>query len=161
MTGLDALSDRILEAAVIVTDRQYTELESWDTAVVQPPEVLAGMSAWCQDHHGASGLTERVPHGLSEAEVDAKLAQLIACHWAGNPAILCGNSIHQDRKFIDRWLPQTAALLHYRMLDVSAFKVLFRERYQVVFEKRNAHRALDDIRESIAELQHYEQFIHL
>lgn len=161
MTGLDATTDRILEVAVVVTDSNYMERETWDTAVYQPPAVLEAMSAWCVEHHGASGLTERVPQGLPEKEVDARLAATIHNHWGEEPAVLCGNSIHQDRKFIDLWLPLTAGRLHYRMLDVSAFKVLFRERYNVVFEKRNTHRALDDIRESIAELRHYEKFIRV
>lgn len=158
MTGLEATRDRILEAAVIITDRQWQELECWETAVCQPAEVLAGMNDWCQQHHRDSGLLERVPEGISESALDARLTDCVARHFGDVPAILCGNSIHQDRKFIDRYLPQFASRLHYRMLDVSSFKVLFQEVYGQHYPKQNRHRALDDIRESIAELSFYQGF---
>lgn len=161
MTGLDASSDRILEAAVIVTDRDWNEIVTWESAVWQPDEVLAGMNDWCQTHHAASGLLERVSGGIHENELDETMKRICAQYWGDVPVILCGNSIHQDRKFIDRYLPLFTARLHYRMLDVSSFKVAFRELYDVRFAKRNAHRALDDIRESLAEFRHYLSFIEL
>ncbi len=155
MTGLDAATDRILEAAVIVTDRDWNEVETYETAIYQPPEVLAGMNEWCQTHHAESGLLDRVPEGVNEVELDAALEGICEQYWGGVPVILCGNSIHQDRKFVDRYLPLFAAKLHYRMLDVSSFKVAFKELYDVSFAKQNAHRALDDIRESLAEFRYY------
>ncbi|GHB90816.1 oligoribonuclease [Cerasicoccus arenae] len=160
MTGLDSLTDRIIEAAVIVTSPDFSEtLNEWETAVFQPPEVLASMDEWCQKTHGASGLTERVPHGITEDALDEKLAATVDQFWSEKPVILCGNSIGQDRKFVDRYLPRFASKLHYRMLDVSSFKVVFQERYDQSFPKRGTHRALDDIRESIAELQFYLQAV--
>jgi oligoribonuclease len=161
MTGLDASSDHILEAAVVITDYKWLELESYETPVYQTPQTLAGMNQWCQKHHRESGLTTRVPHGISEAQLDQRLSQIIDARWQGTPAILCGNSIHQDRKFIDKWLPQTARRLHYRMVDVSTFKVVFQECYGKNFQKAGTHRALDDIRESLSEFRHYLQFIHV
>lgn len=155
MTGLDAAVDRILECAVIVTDHDFNELEHWDSAVYQSAAVLEGMNEWCQTHHRDSGLLDRVPEGIEEAELDRLLSAKVDVRWGHTPVILCGNSIHQDRKFIDRYLPSFARRLHYRMLDVSAWKVAFIELYGLRFDKHNTHRALDDIRESIAEFRYY------
>lgn len=156
MTGLNPECDRILEAALIVTSPDFNAtLLEWETAVFQPPEILAGMNEWCQKTHGASGLIDRVPTGVSEEALDEKFAAAAEQFWGQQPVILCGNSIGQDRKFVDRYLPRFAAHLHYRMLDVSSFKIIFQERYDQPFSKRGTHRALDDIRESIAELQFY------
>lgn len=190
MTGLDPQSDRILEAAAIVTPvaPALEVVATWESAVYQPPEVLEQMNDWCKKTHGASGLTARVPSGVSEAELDAALCALADRFWpqsspagsvqeqsaqehgtqgqstegknpqgqGGQPVIiLCGNSIGQDRKFVDRYLPRFAARLHYRMLDVSSFKIAFQELYGLAYKKQGTHRALDDIRESIGELQFY------
>ena len=155
MTGLDASTDRILEAAVIVTDRDWNEVKVWESAVFQPDAVLAGMNDWCKTHHAASGLLDRVAGGISENELDATLADIGKQYWGEVPVILCGNSIHQDRKFVDRYLPGFASCLHYRMLDVSSFKVAFSELHAISFKKENTHRALDDIRESLAEFRYY------
>lgn len=156
MTGLDPLTDRILEAAVIVTNKQLEPIFEWESAVVQPPEVLENMNDWCKHHHAASGLLERVPEGITESQLDDALAEIILAHFKKkNPVIICGNSIAQDRKFIDQHLPKFAARLHYRMLDVSSFKIVFREMLGREFKKQNSHRALDDIKESIAELKYY------
>ncbi|MGE9295852.1 MAG: oligoribonuclease [Puniceicoccales bacterium] len=156
MTGLDAATDRILEAAIIVTAPDFGDvLAEWETAIFQPADIVAGMNEWCQKTHGESGLIKRIPTGISEEELDAKLAGFVEQYWGDTPAILCGNSIAQDRKFVDRYLPRFAAKLHYRMLDVSSFKVIFQERYDRKFPKQGTHRALDDIRESIGELKFY------
>ncbi len=156
MTGLDPTTDRILEAAVIVTNKQLEPVFEWESAVVQPPEILESMNDWCKHHHAESGLIERVPQGITEIQLDEKLAEIAVAHFKKkNPVVICGNSISQDRKFIDKYLPQFAARLHYRMLDVSSFKIVFREMLGREFKKQNTHRALDDIRESIAELSYY------
>ncbi|MEM9226477.1 MAG: oligoribonuclease [Verrucomicrobiota bacterium] len=155
MTGLVPEVDRILEAACIVTDKALQEEHTYETAVFQRQEVLAGMNDWCQKTHRESGLVERVPEGITEAELDAKLLDICNDYFSEDPIILAGNSIGQDRKFVDRYLPGFAARLHYRMLDVSSFKIVFQTCYGKQFNKRNTHRALDDIRESIAELRHY------
>lgn len=162
MTGLDPATDRILEAGVVITRKDdFSVLEEWDTTVYQPREVLEGMNDWCKKHHGESGLTERVPHGIGEVELDARLEACAEKHFGEAAVILCGNSIGQDRKFVERYLPRFAGRLHYRMIDVSSFKTVFAECYGQKFAKRQTHRALDDIRESIAELRHYLSFVHV
>ncbi len=161
MTGLNPIDDRILESAYIITDKTLREITMGDTAVYQTPEVLAGMNDWCQKTHRESGLVDRVPGGISEAALDEALLEVVNLHFGEEPVILAGNSIGQDRKFVDKYLPKFAARLHYRMLDVSSFKVVYQTCYTQRFEKQNTHRALDDIRESIAELRHYMSFIRL
>lgn len=156
MTGLDPEVDRILEAGVIITDKYLEPVYEWETAVFQPSEVLESMNDWCKHHHGESGLLKRVPEGISEEDLDRTLGEIATKHFKKkNPVVICGNSIAQDRKFIDKYLPQFAERLHYRMLDVSSFKIVFREMLGREFKKANSHRALDDIRESIAELKYY------
>jgi oligoribonuclease len=156
MSGLDPEQNRILEVAALLTDLDLAPGENYEQVVFQPPEVLDAMDDWCRKTHRKSGLTERVPHGAAEADVDAALCRLLDTKGkdAGR-AVLAGNSIAQDRKFVDRYLPQFAARLHYRMLDVSSFKVIFEHRLGYKIQKQNKHRALDDIHESIAELKLY------
>jgi len=155
MTGLDPRRDRIVEAAVIVTDKHLKIRHQFESAVFQPPKVLAGMSEWCQTQHKRSGLIERVPTGMTEARLDDQLCALGQSFFKKNPVILAGNSIAHDRKFVEAYLPRFAATLHYRMLDVSSFKIVFADMFGKEFKKRKQHRALDDIQESIAELQYY------
>lgn len=156
MTGLEPETDRILEAGVIITNKQFEPVYEWESAVFQPPEVVSGMNEWCQHHHAASGLTARIPDGITELQLDDKLCEIALTYFKKkNPLIICGNSISQDRKFIERYLPKFAARIHYRMLDVSSFKIVFREIYGREFVKENTHRAIDDIKESIAELKYY------
>lgn len=161
MTGLEPETDRILEAAAIITDRELHPVESYETAVFQTPEVLANMGAWCRKHHGESGLTARVPDGIREEELDEALVELVSRYLPTKSVILCGNSIGQDRKFVEAYLPRFAERLHYRMLDVTAFKIVFRDMLDIRHEKEQKHRALDDIRESIDELRYYLQFVKI
>ena len=114
------------------------------------------MNEWSKKQHKVSGLIERIKSsGLSEDVVKNQLVGFIKAQFGNEPAILAGNSIHNDRKFIEKWWPEVNDLLHYRMLDVSAFKILMQGKYNVAFEKNNSHRAFDDIQASIAELQYY------
>lgn len=156
MTGLDPNIDRILEAGIIVTDKFLEPVFEWETAVIQPPETLEKMNDWCKHHHAKSGLLDRIPGGISESQLDQRLAEIVLTHFKKkNPVVICGNSISQDRKFIDQYLPKFSERLHYRMLDVSSFKIVYREMLGREFKKQNTHRALDDIKESIAELKYY------
>jgi len=156
MSGLDVEKCRILEVAAIVTDLDLNEVATFHRIVHQPAAVLEAMDSWCQNQHGKSGLTAAVPNGDPEADVEDALVAFLQTHWPSREKIiLCGNSIGTDRKFIDRYWPKAAAKLHYRMVDVSSFKVVLRQRLGVAFEKKGGHRAVDDIRESIAELAHY------
>ncbi len=161
MTGLDVNKEVIIEAACIVTDLNFKELESFETVVKQPQSYLDSMDAWNTEHHGKSGLTAKVSTGMEPDAVEFRLISMIDRHFPESKTdmklrpILAGNSIAQDRLFIDKHMPQLSARLHYRMLDVSSWKIMFNNKFDRVYKKQNAHRALDDIRESIGELRYY------
>ena len=156
MTGLDETKDVILELAAIVTDLDFNVLDQLHHVVFQPQEILDGMDDWCKKTHGDSGLTAKVRDGTPLATVESELLALMAKHFdAKEPILLAGNSIGNDRRFIDKYMPEAAKRLHYRMIDVSSFKEIFRQKYGVKVEKKNHHRAVDDILESINELKTY------
>lgn len=155
MTGLDPAVDRIIEVAAIVTDFNFAVLDTYESVIFQPPDVLATINEWSRSTHTASGLLAKVSAAPSEQIVIAEFAQFIGKNFGSDPAVLAGNSIHQDRRFIRKWWPQIDALLHYRMLDVSSYKIVMQAKYGKEFAKKETHRALDDIKESIAELQYY------
>jgi oligoribonuclease len=159
MTGLEVETHRILEVAVIVTDWSLNPLKTFSTAVRQPEEELRKMDEWCVKTHTSSGLLKRVPGGMSETALDTALNELLNGFFSTDErVVLCGNSIGQDRKFVDKYLPQFAARLHYRMLDVSSFKIVFENAFNQKFKKQNKHEALGDIEESIAEFRYYMSF---
>lgn len=157
MTGLDPHKDRILEVAAIATDWNFKEYATCEAVIHQPPKVLAGMDEWCRAQHGASGLTERVQGSkVTGNEAETMLIKLVEEHFkSGNKVILAGNSIHMDRRFIIHHWAKLDEKLHYRMLDVSAWKVVFEGKYRQKFTKPEQHRALEDIRGSVEELRHY------
>jgi len=160
MTGLDPDRDTILEIATLITDNRLVPVADGPVlAIHQPPAVLSRMDAWNQEHHGASGLTERVVAStLSMAAAEAQVLEFVKRYCPERSSPLCGNSICQDRRFLARYMPALEAYLHYRNLDVSTVKELVRRWYPdgpKPPEKRHAHLALDDIRESIAELRFY------
>lgn len=156
MSGLDENKDRILEVAVVITDMDFSPLDEFHRIVYQPQEVLDGMDEWCQRTHGESGLTAAVPTGTPIVTVEGELLALTDKHFkSGERIVLCGNSVGNDKRFLDRYMPELAKRLHYRIIDVSSFKEVFREKYGIKFEKGNAHRAVDDVHESIRELKLY------
>jgi oligoribonuclease len=163
MTGLDANKERIIEVAAIMTDGQLTELATGpDLVIHQPDDVLAAMDEWNRTHHTASGLVDRVKAStVTEAEAEALLLAFVNVHVPSpkDRPVLAGNSIHQDRRFIRRYMPKLDARLHYRMVDVSTIKELARRWFPQIIarqpQKKDTHRALDDIRESIDELRYY------
>jgi oligoribonuclease len=167
MTGLDPMRDRILEIATLVTDSDLNLLaEGPVLAIHQPEPILEAMDQWNKTHHGASGLIARVrasrcDEPLAERETLAFVEQWVA---AGRSPI-CGNSVCQDRRFLARWMPHLEAHFHYRSLDVSTPKVLmqrWRPDLEAGFTKAAKHQALDDIKESVAELRYYrEHFFRL
>lgn len=162
MTGLDDTRDSILEVAVVLTDVNFQTLKEYQSVVYQTQTVLENMNDWCKKHHGESGLTAEVPSGKPLASIEKELISMIDEHYPKNEKIvLVGNSIHNDRRFIDRWMPEFAKRLHYRMIDVSSFKEVYRSRYGMKFEKKNTHRATADIQESIRELSHYLSFVNV
>lgn len=156
MTGLDPQQHVIIEIAAEVTDFNFKTLASYEALIKQPERKLKHMNPWAQAQHDKSGLTERVrKQGLSEKEVIQQLVGFIKGQFGDEPAVLAGNSIHNDRLFIRRWWPEVEALLHYRMMDVSSYKIVMQAKYGLQFEKKETHRAFDDIQASIAELQYY------
>jgi len=164
MSGLDPERNTILEIATLITDADLGVVaEGPVLAIHQPDAVLEGMDDWNRDHHAASGLTARVrssPYSMADAERETLAFVRRYCTERSSP--LCGNSIHQDRRFLVRYMPQLDAYLHYRNIDVSTVKELVRRWYPNgphPPEKRHAHLALDDIRESIDELRFYRQHV--
>jgi oligoribonuclease len=156
MTGLDCETDVIIEIAAEVTDKDFKTLASYEALIKHPEEKLTSMNPWAQAQHDGSGLTDRIrQEGKPEQDVIHELIGFIKAQFGDEPAILAGNSIHNDRTFIKKLWPEVDQLLHYRMLDVTAFKIVMQMRYGVEFEKKDAHRAFDDIQASIAELQYY------
>src|SRR5688572_29338532 len=139
MTGLDPERERIIEIAVLLTDGELNPIADGPELVVhQSDELLAAMDAWNTEHHTASGLVARVKEStVTEAEADAALVAFIDAHMAANVRpVLAGNSIHQDRRFIRRYLPALEKRLHYRMVDVSTVKELVKRWYPTVSDAR-------------------------
>lgn len=161
MTGLDPEKDRILELAAIATGWDLESLAEM-TAVVKVPESLMKKRMvgefWEKNAESRDGLMAQNANGESTSGVEKELLEFMDQYF-GKEIILAGNSIHQDRKFIDREWPEVAKRLHYRMLDVSAWKVYFEGAKGKKFTKREAHRALDDIQGSIEELKWYLSFM--
>lgn len=165
MSGLDPSRERILEIATIVTDGQLEIVaEGPELVVHQPDELLVAMDDWNREHHGASGLTERVRSStVSEEEAERLTVEFVSAHVRAKAAPLAGNSVHQDRLFLARYMPKLETYLHYRNVDVSTVKELVRRWHPKAFEarptKKGSHRALDDIRESIEELRYYRRAV--
>lgn len=161
MTGLEVKHERIIEVAAIVSDLNFNELAEYHAIVKQDKEFLDAMDDWNKKTHGESGLLAKVPAGKEPELVEMDLINLVQTHFGDDKPILAGNSIMQDRLFIDEYMKTFSPLLHYRMLDVSSWKILFVNRFGKKYEKKGSHRATDDIRESMAELQFYLQFIKI
>lgn len=160
MTGLYPETDRIIEIATIVTDSNLNLIaEGPVMAIRQSAAALAAMDEWNQTTHGASGLVERVRQStIDEQQAEALTLEFLAQYTEQGASPMCGNSIGQDRRFLVKYMPQLEAYFHYRNLDVSTVKELARRwRPEVLagLTKQSSHQALDDIRDSIAELQHY------
>ena len=159
MTGLDPVEDRILEVGAIATDWDYRELAKFDAVKKVGPNLMKKRMVgefWEKYPRVREALVEQNSSGLNGRTVENMLLEFIDDHFEpGERIILAGNSIHQDRKFIDNEWPRFAARLHYRMLDVSAWKVVFEGKYKKKFAKPEAHRAIEDIRGSIEEIKYY------
>lgn len=160
MTGLEPDVDVILEMATIVTDSNLNVLaEGPSFAIKTPNDVLDNMSAWCVEQHGKSGLTQRCRD--SDTDLDAAVAQTIAFlsqYVSAGKSPMCGNSIGQDRRFLVKYAPKLETFFHYRNLDVSTVKELAKRwnpQVTKLVNKSSSHLALDDIRDSIAELMVY------
>ena len=158
MTGLDPEKEVIIEAAAIITNDQLDEMDSYHCIVQQDQEYLEKMDKWNTKQHKKSGLYDLVPEGIPQSQMEEELLALANKHYKNERVILAGNSIYQDRLFIRKYLLQFEKKLHYRMLDVSAWKIIFANK-GVEFKKENKHRALDDVRESIREMKEYLNYL--
>lgn len=166
MTGLEPATNKILELGAIVTDWRLN-LKGSLTLVMKQDEAFIRQQFdtpfWHEHHETAAALIEQNKTGISQAEFETQLIGFIKQQFKldqpDGSIVLAGNTIRADRGFIDYHLPEAAKYLHYRMLDVSAFKVLFEARYKKVFAKPENHRALEDIQGSIDELKYFMQYI--
>ena len=164
MTGLDTQHDEIIEIATIVTSPELEVLaEGPVLAVHQPAAVLDAMDEWNTRQHGRSGLIDRVREtGVTYAEAESRTLEFLEQWVPGGTSPMCGNSICQDRRFLARLMPDLEAFFHYRNLDVSSVKELIRRWAPAVLDglrKEGTHLALDDIRDSIAELRYYREHV--
>ena len=159
MTGLDIEKESIIEIATVITDSELNIIaQGPNLAVSVSEELLAGMDEWNTTHHNQSGLVERIRHeGVSISEAQQQTLEFLKQWVNAKTAPLCGNSVWNDRRFLDKEMPLVADYLHYRMVDVSTIKELARRWYPKVdkYRKKLSHLALDDILESIEELQYF------
>ena len=159
MTGLDPVKDRIVEVAAIATDWEFKEIARYEAVVKVGPALMKRRMVgefWEKYANVRDALMAQNDDGTSGRTVENQLLEFVDEHFAPDERVLlAGNSIHQDRKFIENEWPRLNAKLHYRMLDVSAWKIVFEGRYKKKFAKPEAHRALEDIQGSIQELKYY------
>jgi oligoribonuclease len=161
MTGLDPVKDRILEVAAIVTDWDFNEIATYEGIVKVGPRLLArrmkfASEFWDANPEARDSLIAQNEHGRSGRTIENELLLFIEEHFdPDTPVLLGGNSIHQDRRFIVNEWPRLDRRLHYRMLDVTAWKVVMEGKFKKRFAKPEEHRALGDIRGSIMELKYY------
>ncbi|XP_052181988.1 oligoribonuclease [Diospyros lotus] len=165
MTGLNIEHDRILEIACIITNGSLTKLvEGPDLVIHQPKACMDRMGEWCQTHHGESGLTEKVLQSkISEQEAEKQVIEFVKRHVGTYTPLLAGNSIYMDYLFLKKYMPDLASLFSHVLVDVSSVKALCLRWYpkenRKAPSKENKHRAMDDIKESIAELKYYKENI--
>ena len=161
MTGLDPEKDRILEVAAIATDMNFEEVGRYEAVVKVPEELMKERMVgefWDKNSESRDGLMAQNESGKPVKEVEKELIDFVDKNFS-KEVYLSGNSIHQDRKFIEREMPELNKRLHYRMLDVSAWKIYFENTLNKKFIKPEKHRALDDINGSIEELKWYLTFL--
>lgn len=162
MTGLEPDTDRLLEIAVVVTGPSLEpRVEGPVFAIHQPDELLNKMDAWNKGTHGRSGLIDKVKAStLTESQVEDQIIAFLEQHVPKGVSPLCGNSVHQDRRFIVKYMPRLDAYLHYRIIDVSVLKELckrWQPQVYAQYTKESKHEALADVYESIGELKFYRE----
>lgn len=160
MTGLEN-TDSIMEIACLITDKDLNIIEKGPEIVIRHSrERLDQMGEWCTKHHGDNGLTDAcINSKFTVQDAESKVVDFIKKHLDQEQGMLAGNSVHADKQFLIREMPRIVELLHYRIVDVSTIKELCRRWYPKEFaeapRKGNAHRAMDDIVESVNELKYY------
>ena len=165
MTGLNVESDQIIEIACLITDGELNIVAKGpDIIINQPKNVMDNMGEWCREHHGKSGLTTKVLESkVSLPEAGRIVLEFVAKHTKKGMCPLAGNTVHVDKKFLEKSMPNFIEHLHYRIIDVSTVKELCRRWYPMEYNncptKKGLHRALDDIEESIEELKFYKNNI--
>lgn len=159
MTGLDPKKDVILEIAAEITDFNFKTLASYEARIKHPRELVATrMQAnnwWQQYPHNRDEFLNKLDQGKNIKDVEQELIDLVTDQFGSELIIMAGNSIWNDRLFVREYWPALDVKLHYRMLDVSSFKIVMQGKHGQIFEKKGVHRAFDDIQASIAELQSY------
>jgi oligoribonuclease len=161
MTGLEIATDVILEIACAITDGNLNVIAEGPSFIIhQPEEKLAAMGKWCQDHHGKTGLTDAVRASTTTLQqAEQETLEFIKKYCPIHTGLLAGNTVWQDRVFLDKYMPSITKYLHYRIVDVTAVKELVKRWYpqdpNIEFKKSDRHRALSDVQESIEELKHY------
>ncbi len=160
MTGLDPKTCVIIEIASLITDKDLNLIAQGPClAIHQPQAVLDAMDDWNKKHHGESGLIEAVKNSkVTLADAEKRTIDFIAQHCKPKVSPLCGNTIYQDRRFLIEYMPQLEAYMHYRLVDVSTIKELVKRWYGPEFQapvKKQKHKALDDIIETVEELKFY------
>ena len=163
MTGLDIEKESIIEIATVITDGDLNTLAIGpNLAIKVDSELLANMDEWNTKHHTSSGLVDRIEKEcVSLEEAIIQTCDFLRLNLDGERAPLCGNSIHNDRAFLAKEMPEVLKLLHYRIVDVSSIKEISKRWYpnNPRYNKKEAHRALEDILESIEELKHFRKTI--
>jgi oligoribonuclease len=159
MTGLDPQVDRILEVSAQITDYDFNPLATYSARIKNDRAEIAALMQkndfWAKFPANRDYFLDSSDSAKPSEQIEAELVALISEQFQSEPAILAGNSVYNDKGFIKQYWPKVEKLLHYRMLDVSSFKILMRSKYGVEYDKKETHRALDDINESIAELKFY------
>jgi len=159
MTGLDPETEVIIEVGAIITDGlKLEEKDRYHCVVRQHKEYLDKMDKWNTKVHQASGLYDLISSGKTEEEAEKGLLEFMEKYFKDQPAVIAGNSISQDRAFIKKYFKVLESKLHYRMLDVTSWKLIM-EKEGLVFDKKNIHRALSDIEESVEEMRFYLRFM--
>lgn len=168
MTGLHVEVDEILEIAAVITNHTALSILSkpFHAVIYQNDQTLEKMGEWVKNQHTKTGLVDTVKQStVSISQADGAVAQMLSAYGKKEELILCGNSIWQDRTFVKKYMPLTYAFLHYRMIDVSAIKQVVRAWYpnhpQMHYVKKDNHRAVDDVYESINELLHYKKYFFI
>jgi oligoribonuclease len=161
MTGLTVQTDVILEIACVITDGNLKVVAKHPSVVIhQPEEKLVSMEAWSREHHTKSGLVDQVRNStITVHAAEEQILSFIKQHCTPQTGLLAGNSVWQDRTFLLAYMPRIVQYLHYRLIDVTSIKEVVKNWYpdnpNVYFKKKDMHRALEDVYESIAELNHY------